>query len=519
MKKLISLLLSVCILVSIAVIAAPAAFAADDRIDIPLIYLEGQGHGLYRNRGTEGQEHIYPLEIPENYINEKVEQYLPVFAEAFFTQEWSEFCVALQDCLIPLFKDIKLGPDGKPMDNSGILWTWTKEELTDTAVDGTYGIEDYIYRYDWRLDPWELAEELHRYIEDVMDVTSVREVAILGRCEGSSVVQAYLSRYNGEHIRECIFYTSASQGITLCNKAFTGELCLEPDGIERYVYDYELSDVEYIQDFIEAFVTMFNKTYGLDIASWAVNNVYKDIYLEIVPQIMIESFGTFPGYWSMVDAEHYDKAKETVFYGADLEKYAGLIQKIDNYHKNVRLKMDDNCRALNAKGIEFSNVAKYGYQMMPVSTDNDAVADNLCTLTASSMGATTCKVTEKFSDEYIENAKANGTFKYISPDLQVDASTCLFPDTTWIVKNLKHTEFPDDVHRLFAKIINTDGFTVFDSEEFPQYMYYDTETETISPLTTQNMTTTDRWEVSFFKAIRVMIESVFKMIKASISSK
>lgn len=517
MKKLISLLLSLCILASVVVIAAPSAFAADDRIDIPLIYIQGQGYGLYRNRGTENEEQIYPLELPDNYISEKVEQYLPVFAKAFFTQEWSEFCVALQDCLIPVFEDIKLGPDGKPMDNSGVEWTWTREELTDTAVDGTYGIQDYVYKYDWRLDPWELAEEVHRYIEDVMYVTGATEVAILGRCLGSNIVEAYMTRYNGEYVRECIFYTSASRGITLCNKAFTGELYLEPDGIERYVYDYELSEVEYIQDFIEAFVTMFNKTYGLDIASWAVNNVYKDIYLDIVPAIMIESFGTFPGYWSMVDAEHYEKAKETVFYGADLEEYAGLIQKIDNYHDNVRLKMDDVCLELSKNGVEFSNIAKYGYQMMPISTDNNEIADNLCTLTASSMGATTCEVMGKLDDEYIENAKANGTYKYISPDLQVDASTCLFPDTTWMVKDMKHTEFPDDMHRLFAKIINTDGFTVFDSEEFPQYLVYNRETETVSPMTVTNMNTTERWEVSFFKAVKVMITSLFKMIKAGLT--
>ncbi len=516
MKKIISILLSVCILASVFVIAAPSAFAAQDRIDMPLIYIQGQGYGLYRNLGTEDEEHIYPLELPENYINEKVEQYLPVFAKAFFTQEWSEFCVALQDCLIPVFEDIKLGPDGEPLDNSRIEWSWTKEELEDTAVNGTYGIQDYVYKYDWRLDPWELAEELHRYIEDVMEVTGATEVAILGRCLGSSIVQAYLTRYDGEHIKKCIYYTSASHGITLCNKAFTGELYLEPDGIERYVYDIELSSTEYIQDFIEAFVTLFNKTYGLDIASWAVNNVYKDIYLDIVPAIMRESYGTFPSYWSMVDAEHYEKAKETVFYGADLNEYAELINKIDNYHVNTRLKMDETCLKLKANGVEFANVAKYGYQMMPISKDNDTVADSFCTVTASSMGATTPEVTETFSDEYIENAKANGTFKYISPDLQVDTSTCLLPDTTWVVKNLEHKQFPDDLHRLFAKFINTDGFTVFDSEEFPQYMVYDEKTETVVPMAKENMNTTERWEVSFFKAVKVMVNSLFKMIKASI---
>lgn len=517
MKKVVSVLLCVCILASLAVAAAPNAFAVQDRTDIPLIYIEGQGNGLYRNRGLENEEKIYPLSIPDNYINEKVEQYLPVFAEAFFTQEWSDFCVALQDCLIPLFEDIKLGPDGKPTDNSGVKWSWSKETLTDTAVNGTYGIKDYVYRYDWRLDPWEIAQELHSYIEDVMEVTGAEEVSILGRCLGSNIVSAYLTRYNGEHIKDCIFYASASRGVSIINKAFTGEFYLESDGIERYVYDVEVSATDYIEEFLEAFVTVFNDTYGLDVVSWAVNNVYKDIYLDIVPPIMIASYGTFPGYWSMVGNECFEKAKQTIFYGSDLNEYSSLIEKIDNYHNKVSLTLSDTLLELTKNGMEFSNVAKYGFQIMPVSEENDVVSDNLCTLTASSMGATTSKIDGTLSEEYIQLAKTNGTYKYISPDLQVDASTCLFPDSTWIIKNMTHAYFSDDVHRLFAQIINNDNFTVFDDENFPQYMVYDKQADVISPMVVSNMNTGGRWNVSFFEALKTMFENLIKMIKAKLT--
>ena len=80
---------------SVVVCAVPATSAAEDKIDIPLIYVEGQGATLYKNIGTPEKKKIYPIEIPEGYIEEKVDLYLPVFMKAFFTQNWDEFCVAL----------------------------------------------------------------------------------------------------------------------------------------------------------------------------------------------------------------------------------------------------------------------------------------------------------------------------------------------------------------------------------------------------------------------------------------
>ncbi len=519
MKRFISLLLCLCVLISVVIGVAPAVLAAEDRINVPLVYIEGQGASLYRNYGTSEQEQIYPIQIPENYIAEKVDQYLPVFADAFFTQEWSDFCVALQDCIIPLFNDLRLGPNGEPTDGSTVGWTWSRETLKNKAVNGTYGIEDYVFKYDWRIDPWSTADKLHQYIEDVMYVTGATEVALLGRCLGASIVAAYMTKYNGEHIKECIFYASASHGALMCSKAFCGELFLESDGIERFVYDIELSATDYIQDFIEAFVTLLNKTYGLDIASWSVNNVYKDIYLDIVPPILIESYGTFPGYWSMVTDDDFEKAKETVFYNADLEKYAGLIEKIDNYHVNTRQKMDSTYLELSKNGVEFSNIAKYGYQIIPVSKDNDVVSDGTCEIGDSSMGATAAGVVSTFDADYIDAAIVNRTAKYISPDKQIDASTCLFPDSTWFIKNLEHKNFPNDIHRLFAEIINIENLTVFDKEEYPQYFVYDLKTDLISPMIEENKDTIKRWDVTFFDAITVFAKSLYQMIKGYFASK
>lgn len=517
MKKIIAFILSLTLIFVTAVSVAPSSFAAQEGIDIPLIYVEGQGASLYRNYGTPEQKQIYPIQIPEGYIEEKVDQYLPVFAEAFFTQKWDDFCVALHDSLVPLFEDVRLDNNGEPSDGSTVGWVWSESTLYDKKVNGKYQIQDYVFKYDWRLDPWETADGLHAYIEAVKKVTGAEEVALLGRCLGASIVAAYMTKYDGEHVRECIFYASASHGAAMASKAFAGELYLEGDGIERYVYDIQLFEDETIEDLIESIVTLLNKTYGLDIACWAVNNVYEDIVYDVMPPIMSETFATYPGYWSMVTEDDFEKAKDVCFYEME-DEYSGLIKKIDNYHVNTRLKMDDKYIELSNKGVEFSNIAKYGRQIIPASKENDVIADGTCEITQSSMGATSAGVESVLDKKYIENAKKNGTDKYISPDKQLDASTCLFPDSTWFVKAIEHEHFPDHIEEIFTDIINIDGFTVFDNPEFPQYLVYQEDTDKVVPMTAENMNTTAHWDVSFLDALKTFFKSLYTIIKDYIAT-
>ncbi len=512
MKKIIAFILSLTVLVSTAVCVAPAS-AAGEGVNIPVIYVEGQGHALYKNPGTPEQEQIYPIEIPEEYINEKLDSFLPVFAEAFFTQQWDEFCVALYDIIVPIMAEVRLDDNGEASNGTGIDWVWSEATLTDKKINGTYNINDYVFKYDWRIDPWETADKLHAYIEAVKNVTGAEKVALIGRCLGSCIVAAYMTKYDGEHIAECIFYASASHGAAMASKAFCGELYLEGDGIERYAYDLKLFEDETLENLIESLVTLLNKTYGLDVACWAVNNVYEDIYLNIIPPILSETFATFPGYWSMVAQEDYDKALETVFYNAEDGKYDGLIEKIENYHNNVRTKMDDKYLELSKEGVEFSNVAKYGKQIIPVSNNNSLVSDGTCEISQSSMGATAAGIMTSFSDEYVNSAVVNGTAKYISPDKQLDASTCLFPKTTWFIKDCDHEHFPADVENLFVEIFNNKGFTVFVDDNYPQFMVYNRNTDKIEPMTVENLDTKPQYRTTFTEAFKIFVKSVFGIVR------
>lgn len=518
-KRLLSLALSLAIILATFAFSASTSAAEEPGTDIPLIYVVGTGVHLIADNPDGTTRKIFPLQLPENFIMDTVEANIGIFAKAVLTQEWDEFCDVLYNTMSPLYADLMLDENGNPRDNSRIdvESKMDKDRINPNKTNGKYGTHQFEFFYDWRVDPYVTAEKLHTYIENVLEVTGETEVALLGRCLGDCITAAYMEKYDGEYVRDYISYASALNGAEFCTKAFCGELYLDSDGIARYIYDLEISTDSNMNEIINAFVTVLNETYGLDFLAWSVNNVYPDIYLKIVPRLLRDMYGNFPAYWAMVSDEDYEKAKETVFYGVDKEQYANFISVIDNYHYNVQVKAPEMFTNFKNQGVNVANITKYGYQTLPVVEHADVLGEDFCTVTKASFGATTATIDTVLSDDYIAAAQANGTAKYISPDKQIDASTCLFPDTTWFIKNMKHRDFPKSIDPLIDYIINAENPTVFNNSDFTQYLVYDKDADAFSPMTSDNMNTTERYNPDFFEALKKVIEFIFNLIKTSIS--
>lgn len=517
-SKTLSVILSIVIVISAVAVCIPAAVADDaPGTDIPLIYVCGQGTPLFKADENGQTVQIYPPTLPEGFIEDAVKENIGLFAKSVFTQEWTDFGNALSDILSELYGPLALDENGSTTDGS---WHFNSNQsncVDGSRVNGKYPTERFTFFYDFRLDPLKVADELHEYIEAVVAATGEKEVALLGRCLGGCITTAYMEKYDGEYVSELIYYCGAQNGATVVSKLFSGNVYLDADGINRFVYDFQLSADEVTDELIKAFVTLFNDTYGLDLTCWAVNNVWEDIYLDIMPQVFIKTFGTWPGYWSMVDDNDYQRAKNNVFHNADTEKYSNFIGIIDNYHYNIQCRLPEILTKFESRGVEISNVSKYGYQAIPLNAPSDLISDNTCQLEEASMGATVASLNTTFSDEYMAAAQANGTAKYIAPDRQVDASTCLFPETTWFIKNLEHKTFPTEMNLLFDAIVNTDGMTVDTNPLYPQFMVF--ENGAIVPMCSENHDTTQRYNVSFWDALKIFVRNLSKLIKGLIETK
>lgn len=514
-KRALSVFLSLTIIFTISALAFPSASASSTLTDIPVIYVEGQGAALGIRQEDGSYKQVYDIVIPDGYIENVVKENIDVFLLAVLTQDWDDFCDVIYNEVTPFFDEIKLDENAQAPNGSEVIRHWSREPINTNTVDGKYELQQFIYRYDWRMDPLKTADDLHSYIEAVMTATGHEKVALVGRCLGTCVTMAYMEKYDGEYITDHIMYCSALEGVTFCSKAFCGEIYLDADGVERFVYDMQLFPEEYLDTLLKSFVTVANDTYGLDLALWSVNNVYPNIYLDIVPRLLRDTFGTFPGYWAMVRDEDYEKAKEVIFYGAEEGKYDNFISIIDNYHYTVQTQAREIAAEQDAAGIEYYNISKYGRANVPISDDNENISDSYVELSECSMGATVTTVNTVFSDDYIAAAEAGGTLKYISADKQVDASTCVFPNQTWFVKNIEHQNFPHSINLLMTEMVNVDGFSVDSNESFPQFLVYNEEDGSIKPMTSENENTTSRWNVSFWDALRKLFESLLELIKNS----
>ncbi len=507
MKKTFVKLVSAALCFLLAFSSLFAVQAADDPCltDFPVIYIKGQGDPIVRVNESGETEQLYPVELPVGDFIKIAEDNIDILAKAVITQKWTEFGNLVRDTLLPIYGRLALDKNGKPADGSYCEYAYCNDTINSTTVNGKYRVNQFSFRYDWRLDPYEIADELHEYIEKVLAKTKCDHVGIVSRCLGSCIAAAYMEKYDGEYVTDLVLYASALNGISKCSKVFAGDLYLNSGAVERYVYDSTVTSDPVVNELFQAFVTVFRSVYGMEPACFSFNIVWQNIYKDILPQVLSETIGTFPGFWSMVNDADYERAKDNVFHNRDLNEWAGFIKKIDRYHYNVQVKAPENFKKYAGRDISIFNITKYGFQTMPIFSPPDLLSDRDCSVEAASMGAATSGVDSTLSRKYLASADA----RFISPDRQIDASTCLFPERTWFIKNLIHNDFPAAVDPLICRMVNSHTMTVDSDEAYPQYMVY-SEGELV-PMTTENCEVKS-YRHSFFEAVQIIIRNLFRLI-------
>ncbi|MGN1442883.1 MAG: esterase/lipase family protein, partial [Acutalibacteraceae bacterium] len=368
---------------------------------------------------------------------------------------------------------------------------------------------DFAFYYDWRVDMWDVADDLSAYINDVIEVTGSPKVNLVGRCMGGNIVAAYLTKYGGDKIEKCLFYATTANGTFECGGPFSGQLEVEGDALARYASDILGDDC--LNEFIRTTLDLYNEATGMKLPVKMVTFIYNKIYENLVPRLLMSTYASFPSYWEMVDPAHYEAAKEFAFSGKETE-YADFIAQIDNYHNNVMLPLHDTLKTLEENGMKIYVVAKYGKQMVPITKEADCLGDDTVELTSSSFGATCSTVKSALSESYISEQTEKGLERYISPDKQVDASTCLFPDRTWFIKDSKHLDFIKAIDEMMLVILRCNGdMTVNDDANYPQFMVQ-IEEKTIEPMTSDNMNTDGRWNPSLMKAVFNFFTAMFRLL-------
>ena len=313
---------------------------------------------------------------------------------------------------------------------------------------------------------------------------------------------AYLERYGHLGlVKNVMFCDVLSNESTLFSKLFSGQIEFDAKTIERYAgqldflgktgdgVGFEFTDVLY--EIVFKTMDFFNQINVTDKALDEVEALYERLGKALMPSLL-HAFGmaTQVNYWTEVNEKDMDAALDLVYgkEGSELRtKYAGLIEKIQYYRKHVSSDLDGFYDKLDGYNIHYGFIAKYGFMNMPLIKDADLLSDSLVSLKHAAYGATTAPVGQTLSEEYLAGVSEKN-LKYISPDKQVDLSTCRAPERTWILKNAHH-DVIDCLETIiwdFLNGTNKDADSVLASKGFTQFLVYDYDTKTMSNMTEEN---------------------------------
>lgn len=545
-KKALSALLVVVMLMGLAMPTFAATVDPEEsKSQIPVIRVLGDGEPMYDAEGkklfhirTSFSDSAEEEDDEESDLLGSVANILlPFLIDGLLNDNWDAYYENLEKEIGELTGDAKLDCNGDPVPGTGI--SKERAEFLEYArthdkkgKKGYYGLYDYHFWYDWRLDPIENAKSLREYIVQVKKITKSEKVAINASCLGTIVTTTYVKLYGVEDIQGIGYTGSLANGAEFFSEAISGKFDINGAATNRILMDSAYLNIFNLDSFLSTSLELVLKSGLIDLVEKEIRDtLYDKVAKGVTSALALSTLFTYPSYWAAVSADDYEDALLYVFGeegSAKRQQYAGLIAKIENYHNTVRVNLPSIVKSIGEGGANFAAIAKYGFQILPICESYDAVADQFVSVNHASFGATTSTIYDTLSADYIAAQTSKGLGKYISPDKQIDASTCLYPDCTWFVKNSSHSEYTAYEKKLLYDVSTAD--TQLTVEDFPwsQFMVYDYDTDTMEKMTTENCHT-EKWEadkeaeegkdspkrwfswlITFFNWIKELFQKIFK---------
>lgn len=309
----------------------------------------------------------------------------------------------------------------------------------------------YYFAYDSFGDTYTIVDELEAIIEKAKRETGKDKVNLVPVSLGGAISVAYIGEHpQGEDINKVVLIVPAADGSEIVGKIMLGELDYSDEGLYR---------------------NMFTKLVGTDnYTGWLINialrvlpkSVIKDVLRSLAAGLTDSMLARVPTMWGLVPASMFDRLAEKY-----LTPGTVFADKIYKFHE-AQLNYIDNIKNYEKNGIQVYNICGYGLELYSL-IDSDCNSDKIIHSASTSLGATFSKVNETLGENYTQ--KYLTEYNLISPDRQVDASTCAFPLRTWFFGGQDHEALGhnDVVISLATKLLIYKNVNVFSMPEYPQF--------------------------------------------------
>ena len=489
----VALALVICLVPMLTVLAN-----AQGEESVPIINIHGlMASDIWVDPNDPDSELAWPPSTDS--ILGAVKTLLPSIAKLAVTKNWEPFADDVCAAATDMFKPIYCAEDGTTGNKSGVRFTYP-------AADKITKDSEVSFKYDWRIDPIEVAAQLNSFIDYVLKCSGAKTVKICCHSLGGVITNTYLTIYGDSKISGVCFNSTAIFGQRYIGELMTGQIVLNSDSLQEflsYVFDYN----EY-KTLLNEIIEIVRVAGLMDIVINLGNDIINNILEQASREVLAPLFAGWLSIWAMTAdediAESEDFMFNTICKGLDR---SALKAKIDRFNTQVRPYKKATLEKLN-KDASVYVISRYGYCSIPLTPSWTIVSDGVVDTKSTSFGATVAPYGEKLSDEYL--AKADP--KYISPDKTLDASTCMFPEQTWFIHDMQHANNPDSLDEMMYTLLRYDGqATVETFAKYPRFCEYFPHTDMIVPYTEAEPEMTFAYKLGCM--VRELITLIVNLVK------
>ncbi len=483
MKKIISIILAVALVISAASVVASAQVKTEcggNCDTCPAIVVPGIGqsnvwaldeNGDYLLDGDGERIHCFPAVVNVGSIVAKA--VVPVLL-TLLTQRDMGLSNALCDIVLDAFEVNLCDEKGKNTGNIEVekyLYSvaecseYEKEQIYDNIPLQEFAKqagEDHLYYFAYNSfgNNYDTVAELYDFIQMVKEETGHDKVNIVPISMGGSLANALLDYYPDvmDDINKVVYIVPALNGSTIVGDLFTK--------------NFAFFDTEFLYNgFLEALMDEEDARMIEVIARILPDQVLSKVLHKVADCLVEDVAANITSLWGLCPKEYYPEASAALL-GSKPE----IKKQTDMFYK-AQLDSLENIQTLVDKGAEVYNIVDYDVNMYLIGNAwNDDNADGIIQLSSTAMGVHSAIVGETLGEDYVQaNTSPNcsdPTHNHISPDNVVDASTGLLPDHTFYFDGQGHeqTARNDAIIALATRLLATDDIKdVYSSPDFPQF--------------------------------------------------
>ncbi|MBQ7598270.1 MAG: alpha/beta hydrolase [Clostridia bacterium] len=353
------------------------------------------------------------------------------------------------------------------------------------SVGETVGWENtYFFNYDWRMNPLDIAKDLHTLVETIQGKYHSK-ISMIALSMGGNVTMAYLSLYGSEAFKTIVLASTAFLGVEMVGRMLAGDLTVTSQAVLNYFVPFFKSlNLNVLSGAFGGLAFAAEKT-GTPAVNRYLKNLVAALKDPLYQKVFRDTFARFLGVWSFVPAAFYQDARALVrTYTTVSDSFLAKTKQLQDVQKNVPALMDQ----AEKSGTSVYIVGAYGFAGIPITKAANNHTDNLIDTHLMTGNCAVAPFGKTLADVAYDRscACADPKHHHCSADGVIDASVGLRPERTWVIKGMSHVEFGyehETTDLALWLLTSSKPVDVHSNARFPQFTELDRKTGALVSLT------------------------------------